>query len=100
MEVVAVGPFLDYWEKVRGRTRRVVHFIPAERLEWTWQEGKFTLGDLVRHLAGIERYMYAENAGGGPRRTPATAASSRTGSKRCARTSSAAMRRASRSSGR
>jgi len=62
VEVTAVGPFLDYWGKVRGRTQRVVDAIPPERLEWTWQAGKFTLGDLVRHLAGIERYMYAENA--------------------------------------
>ncbi|HEY1249960.1 MAG TPA: DinB family protein [Thermoanaerobaculia bacterium] len=54
--------FFDYWEKVRGRTRRVVDCIPRDRLEWTWQAGKFTLGDLVRHLAGIERDMYAENA--------------------------------------
>lgn len=54
--------FFDYWEKVRGRTRRIVDCIPPERLEWTWQAGKFSLGDLVRHLGGIERYMYAENA--------------------------------------
>jgi uncharacterized damage-inducible protein DinB len=62
MEVVRVEPFLDQWEKVRGRTRRVVDRIPPERLEWTWKPGKFTPGDLVRHLAGIERWMYAENA--------------------------------------
>jgi len=54
--------FFDYWEKVRFRTRRVVDCIPPDRLEWTWREGKFTLGDLVRHLGGIERDMYAENA--------------------------------------
>jgi uncharacterized damage-inducible protein DinB len=54
--------FFDYWEKVRARTRRVVDCIPRDRLEWTWQAGKFTLGDCVRHLAGIERDMYAENA--------------------------------------
>ena len=54
--------FFDYWEKVRGRTLRVVNCIPEDRLEWTWQEGKFTFGDIVRHLAGIERDMYAENA--------------------------------------
>ena len=70
MEVVSVGPFLDYWEKVRGRTRRLVDLVPAERLEWTWQAGKFTLGDIVRHLAGIERYMYAENARRRPSRYP------------------------------
>jgi len=66
----SVSAFLDYWEKVRGRTRRVVDCVPAERLEWTWQPGKFTLGDLVRHLAAIERYMYAENAQGRPSRYP------------------------------
>jgi len=31
-------------------------------MEWTFQTGKFTIGDIVRHLANIERYMYAENA--------------------------------------
>ena len=70
MEVTSVGPFLDYWEKVRGRTVRVVDCIPEERLEWTWQPGKFTLGDLVRHIAAIERYMYAENAARRPSRYP------------------------------
>ena len=70
MEVVQVPAFLDYWEKVHGRTNRVVEAIPPDRLEWTWQPGKFTLGDLVRHLAGIERYMYAENARRKPSRYP------------------------------
>ena len=70
MDVTSVGPFLDYWEKVRGRTQRLVDLIPADRLEWTWQAGKFTLGDLVRHLAGIERWMYAENAALRPSRYP------------------------------
>jgi len=62
VEIAGVASFLDYWEKVRGRTRRVVDRIPEERLEWAWKPGKFTPGDLVRHLAGIERWMYAENA--------------------------------------
>jgi uncharacterized damage-inducible protein DinB len=70
MEVRSVAPFLDYWEKVRGRTLRVVDRIPPDRLEWTWQPGKFTLGDLVRHLGAIERYMYAENARRRPSRYP------------------------------
>jgi uncharacterized damage-inducible protein DinB len=62
MEVTRIAPFLDYWEKLRQRTCRVVDRIPAEHLEWSWKPGKFTPGDLVRHLAGIERWMYAENA--------------------------------------
>lgn len=62
--------FLDHYEKVRQRTSRVVDCIPADRLEWTWREGKFTLGDLVRHIASIERFMYAENVQGKPSRYP------------------------------
>ena len=54
--------FLPYWERIRQRTTRVVNLIPPDKLEWTYREGKFTLGDLVRHLATIERFMYAENA--------------------------------------
>ena len=53
-----------YFEKVRARTRRVADCIPADRLEWTWAPGKFTLGDILRHLAGIERDMFAENVSG------------------------------------
>ena len=70
MEVTSVAPLLDYWEKVRGRTQRLVDLIPEDRVEWTWQPGKFTLGDLVRHIAAIERYMYAENAARRPSRYP------------------------------
>ena len=62
MEVRSAAAFCEWWEKVRGRTRRVADLIPDDRLEWTWAPGKFTLGDVLRHLAGIERDMYAENA--------------------------------------
>jgi len=54
--------FLDYFEKVRGRTKRVIACIPPEQVGWTYKPGRFTLGDLIRHLGAIERYMYAENA--------------------------------------
>jgi uncharacterized damage-inducible protein DinB len=62
MEIRTIQPFLEYFGKVRERTLRVVAYIPPDQLEWTYRPGKFTLGDLVRHLATIERYMYAENA--------------------------------------
>ena len=62
--------FLDYLDKVHQRTLRVVGCIPPEKLDWTYAPGKFTLGDLVRHIAGIERYMYAENVQGKPSRYP------------------------------
>jgi len=65
-----VAAFLGYYEKIRQRTSRVVDCIPADRVDWTWREGKFTLGDLVRHIAAIERYMYAENVQGKASRYP------------------------------
>ena len=68
METRSVKQFLEYWDSVRSRTRRVVACIPSERLEWTYRAGAFTLGDLVRHLAAIERYMYAETVAGRPSR--------------------------------
>jgi uncharacterized damage-inducible protein DinB len=68
MEVRSVSQFLEYWESVRGRTRRVVACIPPDRLDWTCRAGSFTLGDLVRHLAAIERHMYGETVAGRPSR--------------------------------
>jgi uncharacterized damage-inducible protein DinB len=58
--------FLDYLDSVHKRTRRVVMCIPAADLEWSPAAGKWSFGDLVRHLAGIERWMYAENVQGRP----------------------------------
>lgn len=66
MVVHNIESFLEYYERVRERTRKVVLLIPQEQLEWTYREGKFTLGDLVRHIAAIERWLYAENAEGRP----------------------------------
>jgi uncharacterized damage-inducible protein DinB len=62
--------FLRYWDNARGRTRRLVPLIPPDRVEWGPAAGRLTLGDLVRHLAAIERWMFAENAAGRPSRYP------------------------------
>ncbi|CAG1769470.1 hypothetical protein BAC2_00343 [uncultured bacterium] len=62
--------FLDYWPSVRGRTRRLLPLIPGDRLEWVPSPGRWSLGDTVRHLASIERWMYAENLQGRPTRYP------------------------------
>lgn len=62
MEIQSIESFLKYFENVRGRTMRVIRCIPAEKINWTYREGKFTFADLIRHLAGTERFMFAENA--------------------------------------
>jgi hypothetical protein len=70
MEINTVGPFLDYYEKIRQRTLKVIERIPPDKIDWTYKEGKFTFADLIRHIASIERYMYAENAQLKPSRYP------------------------------
>ena len=70
MEINDAASFVRYFDRVRGRTVRVARLIPADRVEWSHREGSFTLGDLVRHLAAAERYMWAENVQGRPSRYP------------------------------
>src|SRR5205823_13156766 len=60
----------DYIDRIRQRTMRVVAVVPPEKADWTYREGKFTFGDLMRHLAAIERWMFAENAQQRPSRYP------------------------------
>jgi uncharacterized damage-inducible protein DinB len=62
--------FLSYWQSVRARTRRVAERIPAEHIEWSPAPGRWSFGDLLRHLGGIERGMYAETAAGRPSAYP------------------------------
>ena len=52
--------FLHNLERVRERTRRLAACIPADQVEWTYKPGAFTLGDLVRHIAVTERFLWAE----------------------------------------
>jgi uncharacterized damage-inducible protein DinB len=70
MEITRVAPFLEYLDRVHERTRRIAVLIGEDDLEWEAAPGRMTPGELVRHLAGIERYMYAENVHGHPARYP------------------------------
>jgi uncharacterized damage-inducible protein DinB len=70
MEIQRSESFLRYWSRIRGRTTRVLRAIPPGEVDWTYAEGKWTLADLIRHLAGIERHMFVENFLGRPSRYP------------------------------
>jgi uncharacterized damage-inducible protein DinB len=70
MEVRDPKIFLDYHARMHERTQRVIACIPESDLEWATGPGRFSFGDMVRHLAGIERFMYAEAAAGRPNRYP------------------------------
>ncbi|MCT2560455.1 DinB family protein [Chryseobacterium herbae] len=60
MEITSVQSFIDYYEKVRVRTLRLIEVVPPEHLDFSYKQGKFTIGDQIRHIASIERYMYGE----------------------------------------
>jgi len=70
MVITDAKDFVTYWRGVRQRTRRLVPLIPPDRLEWSPGPERWTFGDLIRHLGGIERWMYAESVQGRPSRYP------------------------------
>ena len=65
MEIRDLGEFVNYFNKVHQRTMNVVRSIPPDKIDWQFREGKFTLGDLVRHIATANRYIFVEVVRGG-----------------------------------
>lgn len=57
-----MNELVSYFDRIRERTMRVIACVPPDQINWTYKEGKFTFGDVMRHLASIERWMFAENA--------------------------------------
>jgi len=70
VEITNLTTFLDYLDSVHKRTRRLVLCIPPADIEWSPAPDRFTCGEIVRHLAGIERWMYAETVHGRPTAYP------------------------------
>lgn len=66
MEILSIPPFLEYCDKVRERTLRLIKVVPPDQLDWSYKPGKFSIGDQIRHIATIERYMFAETIAGRP----------------------------------
>ncbi|WP_143306371.1 DinB family protein [Chitinophaga vietnamensis] len=66
MEITNIDSFLSYYHNIRERTKRLLAVIPKEQLDWAYMPGKFTIADQIRHIAAIERYMFAETIAGKP----------------------------------
>jgi uncharacterized damage-inducible protein DinB len=64
MEITSTKSFLDYYARIRERTNRLIKVIPPEHFDFTYMPGKFTVADVIRHIATIERYMFAETIAG------------------------------------
>ena len=70
MQITTIEPFLSWLRSVRKRTRAIAAAIPADGLEWRPYDTAFSAGDLIRHIAATERWMYVENVLGRPSRYP------------------------------
>lgn len=70
MEIPTIRSYIEYLQSVRSRTMRVVAVIPPADLEFRPRAGMFSAGDIVRHVAATERYLFVENALGRPSSYP------------------------------
>lgn len=61
---------LNYLDRLHERTRRLITLIPPADVEWAPASHWFTIGSLVRHMAGMERWMWAETIVGRVSRYP------------------------------
>lgn len=59
-----VNTFLKYYESIRKRTRNLIEVVKPEHLDFAYKNGKFTIADQIRHIAAIERYLFAETIAG------------------------------------
>src|SRR5579872_1086648 len=66
MEISSIRAFTDFQDKVRTRTDQLLKVVPPDQLEFAYLPGKFTIGDQIRHIAAIERWMFAETLAGRP----------------------------------
>ena len=66
MAFTTVQSFLDYYSRIRERTNRLLRVIPAQHFDFAYMPGKFTIADEIRHMAAIERYLFAETVAGRP----------------------------------
>ena len=66
MEISDLAEFLGYFNKIHQRTMRVVQAIPPDKVDWRFREGKFTVGDIARHIATANRYIFVEVCAGKP----------------------------------
>ncbi|MBI4913326.1 MAG: DinB family protein [Acidobacteria bacterium] len=66
MSSLDLAAFLAHWRAMRKRTLRVLDGLPEGDLEWAPRPGGWSFGDLLRHLGGIERFLWAEAVAGRP----------------------------------
>jgi uncharacterized damage-inducible protein DinB len=51
----SVESYIEYFNGIRRRTLTFAHAIPADRVDWSPRENEFAFGDILRHLAAVEK---------------------------------------------
>lgn len=64
MTRVRVNDFLKKYKSIRKRTLKLIEVIQPHQLDFAYKKGKFTIADQIRHIAAIERNLYAEIVAG------------------------------------
>ena len=58
--ISSVRNFVDYFRGIRTRTWRAVDRVTPELLDWRPRSGEFSCGEIIRHIAGAERFFVAK----------------------------------------
>lgn len=53
--IKSVESYIKYLNGIRRRTLTFARAIPADQIEWSPQEDEFSFGDILRHLAAVEK---------------------------------------------
>jgi len=60
--ITDIHSFLSYYSKVKARTARLIAVVQPQHMSYSYAQDKFTVADIIRHMAAVERYMFAETA--------------------------------------
>ena len=58
MQHATITEFLQYYAKVKGRTKKVVFLITENYIDYSLNDKQFSIGDLARHIPLVELYFY------------------------------------------
>ena len=58
MQHATITEFLQYYTKIKGRTKKVVSLITANNINFSLNDKQFTIGDLARHIPLVELHFY------------------------------------------
>lgn len=70
VKITKVDTFLAYLDRIRQRTQAAVDAIEPGDIDWAPSPAHFSFADVLRHLAALERWMFAENVAGRPSAYP------------------------------